>query len=134
MTSLLTDKVGRANLLHAEDSRALGDSFGTPGRCDSPVLKSLNLRFCTNQDVASSSTVKLHRKGKSTLGGIRAVPWPSDLLGLPDGKKALLQTGTRLLVQPTLQPFVNLNAHYLRLFMGIHVTQLCKNLRHSSRV
>ena len=67
--SLLIEKI-RINLVHAEHSLVLRYSFGTPGRCDSSVLKDLNQRFCANKGLVSSCTVKMHRKGKTALGGI----------------------------------------------------------------
>lgn len=57
--------------MHAEHSLVLRYSFGTPGRCDSSVLKDLNQRFCANKGLVSSCTVKMHRKGKTALGGIK---------------------------------------------------------------
>lgn len=56
--------------MHAEHSPVLRYSFGTPGRCDSSVLKDLNQKFCANKGLVSSCTVKMHRKGKTALGGI----------------------------------------------------------------
>lgn len=109
--------------MHAEDSTALGDSLGSPGRCVTLQSKSLNLRFCASQGMASSSTER------------QKAPWeaseqfhdcPTCWDFLMEARQHFSKLEQGLVVLPTLLPFANPNAHYLRLFMGIRLSSSVK--------
>lgn len=114
LTQCTNRRTATTNLVHAEDSTGLRYSSGTPGRRDSPVLKSLNQGFGAKKSFGSRPTVKTHRKGKIILGSMRGEL--NNCLGCSDflmERKHCSTLEQGLVVRLMLLGCVNPHPHYL---------------------